>query len=226
MKLLSTLLLLLTLKAQAGDTLFWNKNILSFKATHTISGEFEYGTRHDLTKSQPLRNYVRSTWMSLIHKSFKIGGGLVYSGNDNALSQHDETRVFQKVQWSTHLASVLTSLTYRIEERFFRMPQKETQIRHRLKWLIVPPIPAPLSGHWLLYDEVFSILDRTSASLPQTGYAQNRFFVGLWLPLSQRLSGQWGYLSQSIPHTTGEKHHNNIAVFNLYYSYHQSSEDD
>ena len=143
-----------------------------------------------------------------ISPSFSIWQGYAWVTNYEPRFR-DEHRLYQQLSYrysSTHFS---VSSRTRFEERFIR---NAIGTALRAREMIRGDISFGPNSRWALvvYDELFINLN-TIRSGPDSGFDQNRFFVGINRKLNDSLSVDFGYQNQAI-NTKGPNTMNHIIL--------------
>jgi hypothetical protein len=108
-----------------------------------------------------------------------------------------EKRPFQQMDVVLHRweGGVLSTRS-RVEQRFFENATT-MQLRHRQKFLMRHEIPGTRGIEALTTYEIFLILKEADVGLP-TGLEQGRVFLGVALPITDRMKLETGYQNQHV----------------------------
>lgn len=143
-----------------------------------------------------------------ISPSFSIWQGYAWVTNYEPRFR-DEHRLYQQLSYRRSFTRFRISSRTRFEERFIRNA-RGTALRARE--MVRGDIPFGPNKHWALviYDEVFINLN-TIRSGPESGFDQNRFFVGINRKLNDSVRVDFGYQNQTI-NTKGPNTMNHIIL--------------
>jgi Protein of unknown function (DUF2490) len=113
----------------------------------------------------------------------------------------DEHRLYQEISYRPNLSGLRILSRTRLEERFVR---SAVGIALRAREMLRVDFPIGREGIWglVVYDELFVNLNTIKRG-PQSGFDQNRLFVGVHRKVNALLSFDFGYQNQSI-NTSGQ----------------------
>lgn len=113
----------------------------------------------------------------------------------------DEHRVYQQLSYRHNFSGAKLSSRTRLEERFVR---SAVGVALRGREMVRIDVPFGSDGLWgfVVYDELFVNLNTIKRG-PQSGFDQNRIFVGVHRKVNNVLGFDFGYQNQSI-NTSGQ----------------------
>ncbi|MGY6214669.1 DUF2490 domain-containing protein [Methylolobus aquaticus] len=128
------------------------------------------------------------------HSSLWLGYAYVPTMQPFTNQSRNEQRSWQQYLWSTHSESGQWNLRTRLEQRYRPDDNSKVGWRFRQQVKFSQPIPAWAGWSWVLSDELFINVNRTSYT--NEGFNQNRIFFGLAYRLSASTHTEVGYLNQ------------------------------
>lgn len=145
--------------------------------------------------------------------------GYLYVNEDpSSSSNFDEHRAWQQLLWKMSLASFGFQSRTRLEQRFV---DGDGEAGWRFREFVKASYAFPSARRFGLavYDEVFFDLNDTSEGA-DTGFAQNRFFIGPTMKLSDDgpATIEVGYLNQYIRRDGGSDSVNHLVSLNLMFN--------
>ncbi len=143
-----------------------------------------------------------------VSPSFSVWQGYAWVTNYEPRFR-DEHRLYQQLSYRRSLSRVRIFSRTRFEERFIR---NAIGTALRAREMVRSDIPFGPNKHWALviYDEVFVNVN-TIRNGPNSGFDQNRFFIGVNRRLNDSLSVDFGYQNQAI-NTKGPNTMNHIIL--------------
>jgi len=144
-----------------------------------------------------------------LSESFSIWQGYAWVTNYEP-GFRDEHRLYQQLSYRHAFTHLKISSRTRLEERFIRNARGTAL---RVREMVRGDFPIDLNKQWgvVVYDEVFINLN-TLLGGPESGFDQNRFFVGMNHRFNDSLSVDFGYQNQSINRRRGSDAMNHIIL--------------
>lgn len=187
----------------------WSIVTLDARVTPKVRLYGEVQPRFGDAVSQVDRLLLRSAVGVQVTPSMSVWQGYVWTPSYQRLSVdegqfHDsdvtENRLYQQVLFENKHQKLKIINRTRLEQRFIEgAGQTSWRIRHMLR--LVHPLAKSQKWSWVAYEEIFFNFNDTPAG-PQSGFDQNRLFVGVNRKLSDHAVFEVGYL------------HNPVNVFN------------
>ncbi len=108
----------------------------------------------------------------------------------------DEHRLYQQLSYRLRVSNFRVSSRTRLEQRFI---ERAGSVAVRARELLRADMPFSADGMWsaVLYDELFVNLN-TVGNGPESGFDQNRVFVGVHRTINDRVSFDFGYQNQIV----------------------------
>ncbi|WP_447969648.1 DUF2490 domain-containing protein [Nitrospira sp. M1] len=144
-----------------------------------------------------------------LSESFSIWQGYAWVTNYEPQFR-DEHRLYQQLSFRHAFTDFRVSSRTRLEERFIRNA-RGTALRAREMVRVDVPFGAEKRWGVVVYDEVFVGLNTLQGG-PESGFDQNRAFLGISHKLSDSLSVDFGYQNQAINRQTGPNAMNHIIL--------------
>lgn len=193
--LLQILLSHWTLGATKSDYQIWGLLFFHKKITGNFSGYFELQPRFGDNASEFDRLLIRPALVYHLNKRSSLWGGYlampIYQRNKGL-----EHRYWSQFLYNQKLGRFGFSSRSRLELR--DIPDvKDWAVRFRQMARLSGPISQNETLYWTAWNEIFLNLNSTSRG-PQSGYDQNRLFLGIGKKLSNAISVEFGYLMNHV----------------------------
>lgn len=157
-------------------------------------------------------------------EKLSIWQGYAWVGNFNVphtppqSSFFEENRIYQQANYVHKFQSWNTLSRIRMEERWIEHAAG-TALRLRLMWRGLYPLPIAPQWAFATYDEVFINLNTVQGKGPETGFDQNRFFIGINRTFSKNFNMDFGYQNQllnskAVPELANQMNH--IILLNFF----------
>jgi hypothetical protein len=175
-----------------SDTQAWSMVILQGNITSHVRGFLEIQPRFAEDASTLDKFIVRPALVYTLNKEFSLWFG--YAGIQSYLPEESiEHRTWQQIQHEKNFGGVILINRTRFEQRF--LPGEE-DTSHRLRHMVRAVLPVNDDRTWAVVfaDEVFVNLN--SVGSLESGFDQNRAFVGLNHAINSHLRVEFGYMNQ------------------------------
>lgn len=149
------------------------------------------------------------------HSSLWLGYAYVPTMQPFTNQSRNEQRSWQQYLWSTHTDSGQWNLRTRLEQRYRPAEDSKVGWRFRQQVKFSQPIPAWTGWSWVLSDELFINVNRTSYS--NEGFNQNRIFVGMAYRWNETMHTEVGYMNQFSNRDGGANELHHILSLALYF---------
>ena len=198
-----------TYAATDHDSQLWFPIYNRVYLSEDFLGWFEVNPRFGDNVSEIDQLLLRPALGYQLSQSFSIWQGYAWVTNYEPRFR-DEHRLYQQLSFRHAWSHVRISSRTRFEERFIR-DARGTALRARE--MIRVDIPFGFSKRWglVFYDEVFVNLNTLQGG-PESGFDQNRFFVGLNHRWTNVLTMDLGYQNQAINRRRGPNAMNHIIL--------------
>lgn len=130
-----------------------------------------------------------------LNDRFSVWQGYAWVGNYQP-SLREEDRLYQQLTYREKFSFVKVVSRTRLEERFIEHTDSASI---RARTLLRGDFPLPNAPEWALvvYDEIFVNLNAVKNG-PDSGFDQNRFFVGINREFTKQFNMDVGYQMQAI----------------------------
>jgi hypothetical protein len=193
--LLQILLSYRTLGATESDYQIWSPLFFQKRITGNFSGYFELQPRFGDNASEFDRLLIRPALVYHLNERNSLWAGYlampIYQGNKGI-----EHRYWSQFLYNQKLGRFGFSSRSRLELR--DIPDVEDlAVRFRQMVRLSGPISQNETLYWAAWNEIFLNLNSTSRG-PQSGYDQNRLFLGIGKKFNDAISFEFGYLINHI----------------------------
>lgn len=207
-------------QAQPGvdrDSQLWATFVFQGKASDILRGYLELQPRIDTGVTDLNLVIVRGAFSAEIapqtYAWFGIGR-FEGVGSD----QVDENRLWQQITYEGTSNPMKVVFRSRFEERFIGKTEGTG-----LRWRNLVRGVAPIGGEntcfsWVLQNEHFWNLNDVKGG-PQSGFDQNRFFIGPNIQLTSKINMDVGYLNQFIQRPSGNNRVNHVLNINTTFNF-------
>lgn len=190
----STFLSFKSFSQQSTGYQFWSANTIrgSIGESKKWNYYFEVQPRTDLEDSSRSRLLVRPAIVFNLDADQSVWAGVVDVRDYDFKNR--EFRLWQQYQKNLSLGKVIFLNRTRIEERFATGTK---DVGLRLRHMIRAQVPAGEESSWsvIIFDEVFVGLNENKSQV-QSGFDQNRAFIGIRKNLKNNSFFELGYLNQ------------------------------
>lgn len=193
------------------DSQFWGAWVARGSLKDNWLGFFEYQTRYGQQGRQYERLLVRPAIGYMLSPQWQIHLGYAWTPTFQPRF-NDENRYWQQSIYREDLGWSKLVWRNRLEQRLI---QGTAGTSWRLREMLYLQFPMG-SDSWrpATWDEVFLNVNEASSEL-RPGFEQNRFFLGLWVRVSERVTADIGYMNVYINRYSQDDRmlHNLVAYF-------------
>lgn len=151
------------------------------------------------------------------HASLWLGYAYIVTDTPFARTTFDENRIWQQFLWTQALGAGTFSARSRLEQRFADSGD-DVPWRFRQFFKMSYPIAALPKVSAVAWDEVFVNLDDADWG-PQSGFDQNRAFVGAGYAFSKVVRAEVGYFNQFIDRPMNPNRMTHALSLNLFLTF-------
>lgn len=177
------------------DFRLWAPVYLTVPLSSSFIGYMEVNPRFGDDVSELDQLILRPAIGYKLNDRFSVWQGYAWVGNYQP-SLREEDRLYQQLTYSEKFSFVKVVSRTRLEERFIEHTDSASI---RARTLLRGDFPLPVAPEWALvvYDEIFVNLNAVKNG-PDSGFDQNRFFVGINREFTKQFNMDVGYQMQAI----------------------------
>jgi len=177
------------------DFRLWTPVYLTFPLSSSFIGYMEVNPRFGDDVSELDQLILRPAVGYKLNDHFSLWQGYAWVGNYQP-SLREENRLYQQLLYRRKFSFVKVLSRSRLEERFI---DNTDSVAVRARTMLRGDFPLPDAPEWaiVVYDEIFVNVNAVGNG-PDSGFDQNRFFLGMNRKFTEHFNMDLGYQMQAV----------------------------